>query len=75
MLCSLGLLSVGQLRAAGPETLRVMTFNIWVGGESGGQPLDQTAKVIQAAKADVVGVQECCGEERDGMRRPCADDR
>jgi len=50
------------------EQLRVMTFNIWVGGEAGRQPLSQTVKVIQAAKADIVGLQEAHGEERDGKR-------
>jgi exodeoxyribonuclease-3 len=55
-------------KAAEPETLCVMTFNIWIGGESGKQPLDQTARVIQAAHADIVGVQESCGEERNGKR-------
>jgi exodeoxyribonuclease III len=50
------------------DRLRVMTFNIWVGGESGGQPLQQTAAVITAAKADVVGVQESRGGERDGKQ-------
>ncbi len=68
MLCFLGLSVVGQLRAAERETLRVLSFNIWVGGESGGQPLDQTVNVIQTAKADVVGVQEGSGAERDGKR-------
>jgi exodeoxyribonuclease III len=68
MLCLLGLAAVRPLRAADAESLRVMTFNIWVGGEAGGQPLDQTAKVIQIAKADVVGMQESCGEERNGKR-------
>ena len=52
----------------GARTLRVMSFNIWVGGEAGNQPLDQTAKVIEAAHADIVGVQESCGKERDGKR-------
>lgn len=55
-------------KAAEPETVRVMSFNIWIGGESGKQPLDQTAKVIQAARADIVGVQESSGEERNGKR-------
>jgi len=54
------------------ETLRVMTFNIWVGGESGKQPLDQTIKVIQAGKADLVGIQESHGEERDGRKQDAA---
>ncbi len=44
-----------------PQTLRVMSFNIWVGGEGGGQPLEQTATVIRAARADIVGIQETFG--------------
>lgn len=47
--------------------LRVMTFNIWVGGESGQQPLSQTAKVIQEARADIVGLQETHGAEKNGQ--------
>ncbi|WDE98914.1 endonuclease/exonuclease/phosphatase family protein [Lentisphaera profundi] len=39
-------------------TLRVMTYNVYRGGTSRGQSLSQTAKVIQEAKADVVGLQE-----------------
>ena len=35
-----------------------MTFNIWVDGVYGGQPLSQTAEVIRRAEADVVGMQE-----------------
>ncbi len=53
--------------AIGAE-LRVMSFNIWVGGESGNQPLAQTAEVIRAARADVVGLQETHGSERNGRR-------
>ena len=41
------------------STLRVMSYNIHRGGVVHlKQPLSQTAKVIQAAKADIVGVQE-----------------
>jgi len=40
------------------DTLRVMTYNIWVGGTAVGQPLSRTVGVIQAAGADVVGLQE-----------------
>ena len=54
--------------AEAAETLRIMTFNIWVGGESGGQPLEQTAAVIRAAQTDVVGMQESRGSERNGKR-------
>jgi endonuclease/exonuclease/phosphatase (EEP) superfamily protein YafD len=39
------------------ETLRVMSYNIWVGGANYG-PLSQTVGIIQAAQADVVGIQE-----------------
>jgi exodeoxyribonuclease-3 len=46
------------------ETLRVMTFNIWVGGDAGKQPLSQTAVVIRTAKADVVGLQETGGYQK-----------
>jgi len=58
--------------ARAAETLRVMTFNIWRGGEAGKYPLDQTVKVIRQAKADLVGIQESHGEERDGKRPDAA---
>jgi endonuclease/exonuclease/phosphatase family metal-dependent hydrolase len=51
------LLTIGDVSIAG-ETLRVMTYNIWVGGTQGGQSLSRTVDVIQAAEADVVGLQE-----------------
>ena len=35
-----------------------MTFNIWVGGSAGKQPVEQTTKVIRESKADIVGMQE-----------------
>lgn len=54
--------------AAEEMLLRVMTFNIWQGGEAGGQPLSQTAEVIRQARADVVGVQETHGREKNGVR-------
>jgi endonuclease/exonuclease/phosphatase family metal-dependent hydrolase len=47
--------------AAPIESLRVMTYNVLVGGTSGGQPLSRTAGVITAAQADVVGLQEIRG--------------
>lgn len=48
--------------------LRVMTFNLWQGGEAGGQPLQQSAQVIRRARADVVGIQESHGREVNGVR-------
>ena len=38
--------------------LRVMTFNIWVGGSAGKQPIEQTTEVIRKSRADIVGMQE-----------------
>jgi exodeoxyribonuclease-3 len=38
--------------------LKVMTYNILVGGTGLGQPLSKTVEVITAAGADVVGLQE-----------------
>ena len=40
------------------ESLRVMTYNIWGGGLASGLPISRTVGVIQAAQADVVGIQE-----------------
>ncbi len=51
------------------ESTRVMTFNLWEGGDAGKQPLSQTLEVIRAAKADVVGLQETLGRINAGTRR------
>jgi endonuclease/exonuclease/phosphatase family metal-dependent hydrolase len=40
-----------------------MSFNLWHGGDAGKQPLSQTAGVIRAAEADLVGLQETHGFE------------
>ncbi len=51
--------------------LRVMTFNLWHGGDAGKQPLTQTLEVIRAAKADIIGLQETGGHETNkGKGRP-----
>jgi endonuclease/exonuclease/phosphatase family metal-dependent hydrolase len=50
------------------ESVRVMTFNLWNGGDAGNQPLSQTLEVVRAAKADVVGLQETEGYEKAGTR-------
>ncbi len=51
--------------------LRVMSFNLWHGGDAGKQPLSQTAEVIRAAKADIIGLQETGGYETEkGSGRP-----
>jgi len=38
--------------------VKVMSYNVYRGGTKRGQPLSQTLKVIQEAKADIVGGQE-----------------
>ncbi len=54
-------LSVLKAENAEPE-LRVMSFNLLRGGAGRGQPLSQSAKVIEAAGADLVGLQEAGGK-------------
>lgn len=52
-------LALPLLAETSEESLRVMSYNIHRGGVVHlKQPLSQTAKVIQAAKADIVGIQE-----------------
>ena len=54
---------------AGESTLRVMSYNIHRGGVVHlKQPLSQTAKVIQAAKADIVGIQETRSPRGDTLK-------
>ncbi len=56
-----GLLSDSAAQAA-PVAVRVMTYNIWVGGgKKKGTPISRTVDVIKAAKADIVGIQEHFG--------------
>lgn len=56
--------------AGGPARLRVMSFNLWHGGERGWQPLAKTAAVIRASQADIVGIQEGAGLERADGTKP-----
>lgn len=67
---AVGLMGTGRAYADEPAGLRVMTFNLWHGGDAGKQPLEQTARVIRAAGADVVGLQETAGIAKQGEDRP-----
>jgi hypothetical protein len=63
MLIAVGMALAAPLHAqsekAGEElSVNVMTYNIYRGGTMRGQPLSQTVRVIQEAKADIVGIQE-----------------
>jgi endonuclease/exonuclease/phosphatase family metal-dependent hydrolase len=53
-----------------PETIRVMSFNLWHGGDAGNQPLEQTIEVIKQSQADIVGLQETAGHAPEGKPRP-----
>jgi endonuclease/exonuclease/phosphatase family metal-dependent hydrolase len=53
-----------------PDTVRIMSFNLWHGGDAGGQPLEQSVAVIKAARADIVGLQETAGVAPEGQPRP-----
>jgi endonuclease/exonuclease/phosphatase family metal-dependent hydrolase len=57
LLATIFLIAASGLATA-DETLRVMSYNIWLGGTANGQPLSRTVGVIQAAQADVIGIQE-----------------
>lgn len=61
---------------AAPADVRVMSFNIWVGGEQA--DLGQVVAANQASGADVVGLQEVEGRTReiaDALGWQCADER
>lgn len=47
-----------------------MSFNLWIGGEAGHQPISQTLQVIRDGGADLVGLQETHGFANDGGRPP-----
>lgn len=47
----------GAVQAQETE-LTVMSFNIWGGGANEQKPVDETAAVIRAAGADIIGIQE-----------------
>ena len=55
-LCAAGCLAASAQAAEPPLTLRVMTFNVWYGGEQ--VSLAKVAEAIRAADPDVVGLQE-----------------
>jgi len=52
------------------DVVRVMSFNMWNGGDAGRQPFERTVHVVRAAKADIVGLQETGGLAPKGQPRP-----
>ncbi|WP_373649499.1 endonuclease/exonuclease/phosphatase family protein [Schlesneria sp. DSM 10557] len=57
-------------RVDADEVLRVMSFNMWVGGDASRQPFERTVEVVRAAKADIVGLQETGGLAPQDQPRP-----
>lgn len=56
--------------APAANVVRVMSFNLWHGGDAGKLPLERTVAVIQQARADLVGMQETSGYGPKGEPRP-----
>lgn len=58
MLLSTALAGAPALAADTPTELTVMSFNIWGGGANEEKDVSETAAVIRAAGADIIGIQE-----------------
>lgn len=65
--------SARHRQSSKPESLRIMTFNLWHGGDAVKLPRDTTIKyqleAIRKAEADVVGFQEQTTNQSDGQSR------
>ena len=53
-------LGCSKQKTTAPPEIRVMSFNIWVGG---GKSIAATARVMQESQADIIGVQESSRDE------------
>lgn len=71
LLLAAALAATAAVPAAGETTLTVMTFNVWGGGANEGKPVEETAAVIRAAGADIVGIQETRREGTDCREESC----
>ena len=60
---------LNQAEESDDSSVNVMTYNIYRGGTMHGQPLSQTAKVIQEANADIVGLQEMRSPKGDNTEK------
>ncbi|GGH21531.1 endonuclease/exonuclease/phosphatase family protein [Sphingobacterium alkalisoli] len=65
--------SASRRQSSKAESLRIMTFNLWHGGDAVKLPRDTTIKyqleAIRKAEADVVGFQEQTTNQSDGQSR------
>lgn len=56
----------GEKTGSDQDTLRIMSFNMWLGGLGGGQPVEKSVDVIRVAGAQIVGLQEIDAYNPDG---------
>ncbi len=71
LVLSLAALACAPAAARADTVLTVMTFNTWGGGANEGRPVDETAAVIRAAGADIIGIQEARQESADCSEESC----
>jgi len=71
LLVSLSLAAFATLPGRADTVLTVMTFNTWGGGANEGKSIDETAAVIRAAGADIVGIQETRQEATSCSEESC----
>lgn len=62
-------LDLAHAEESGEVSVKIMSYNVYRGGTMRGQPLSQTAKVIQEAKADIVGIQETRSPKGDNLEK------
>ena len=55
-------LGCSKQKASMPQEIKVMSFNIWVGG---GKSVAATAKVIEESGADIIGIQESSRDDKN----------
>lgn len=67
----LAALACAPLPARADTVLTVMTFNTWGGGANEGKSIEETAAVIRAAGADIVGIQETRKEGQGCSEESC----
>jgi exonuclease III len=63
--CSHGV-KKGRKKGSDQDTLRIMSFNIWLGGLGGGKPIEKSVDVIRVSGAQIVGLQETDAYNSDG---------
>jgi endonuclease/exonuclease/phosphatase family metal-dependent hydrolase len=68
---TLAAIACAPLPARADTVLTVMTFNVWGGGANEGKSVDETAAVIRASGADIIGIQETRKEGESCSEESC----